>query len=363
MSRSWDFAQAGSTAPDPSPMSVWAAFYCVMRITLDGESLHLSVFRLVLASKHEDKTMNRIRAVALLLPIMGWSVWALAQKTGTRLLPVSLNVSVETRHGGAVPEILREDVRVLQGKNRLTVTDWVPLQREQGELQLFVLMDESLASDIGIQFEDLRHFMMNEPATTAIALGYMQHGTAEVVQTFTKDHSLVAKALRLPMGASGISPSPYLSVSDVINHWPETTARREILMVSNGVDQLNGGPSNPYLATAIEQAQRSGIQIYGIYASAAGHFGHSFWQVNWGQNDMAQMAEETGGEFYVQGTRTPIAFKPYLAEFQERLRHQYKLTFLMPPDSKPGYQRINLETEVPNAELVAAPMVYVPAAK
>jgi hypothetical protein len=43
-----------------------------------------------------------------------------------------------------------------------------------------------------------------------------------------------------------------------------------------------------------------------------------------------------------------------------RLTHQYLLTFLAKPGKKPGLQPVKIRTEVPNAELVAADMVYVP---
>jgi hypothetical protein len=52
-----------------------------------------------------------------------------------------------------------------------------------------------------------------------------------------------------------------------------------------------------------------------------------------------------------------------LNEFAERLNHQYLLTFLIKPDKKPSSRHVRLETEVPNAELVTADRVYVPAAK
>jgi hypothetical protein len=309
--------------------------------------------------------MRRTRVLwALLLAVLaGWALAASAQSSGVKAVPVTMVVSVETRHQGAVPIVHKEDVRVLQGNNRLMVTGWEPLAGERAALQLFVLMDDSLDSDIGMQFDDIRQFMANQPPTTVIAVGYMRHGTVDTVQNFTKDHAAAAKALRLPLGSVGISPSPYLSVSEVIKNWASFAGRKEILMISNGQDRLDGGPSDPYVTSAIEEAQRSGIHVYGIYASATGHFGHSFWGVSWGQNNMGQLAEDTGGEFYIQGTNTPIAFKPYLDQFRERLNHQYELTFLITPGNKGEYQRISLETEVPNAELVGARMVYVPAAK
>jgi VWFA-related protein len=299
-----------------------------------------------------------------LLVTGGASVSRSAQETApSAAVPVSLLVSVEARHGKDVPTINREDVRVLQGKNRLEVTGWVPLENAQAELELCILIDEAANPSLGLQFDDLREFIDAQPATTAIAVGYMRNGTVDLVQNFTKDHAQAAKALRLPFGSAGGAASPYLSVSDLIKRWPDTPARREIFMISDGIDRLQGGPNDSYLAEAIDRARRAGVQIYTIYSSGSGHFGHSFFRVNWGQNNLSQLADQTGGEAYFQGFQTPIAFAPFLKEFADRLKHQYRLTFLAKPGRKSGFQQIKLETEVPNAELVAADKVYVPAAK
>lgn len=305
--------------------------------------------------------------VILFLLLMGlasgatFRLFSAIDEPGT--VPVSMVVSVEAKHGGEVPTINREDVRVTQGSTLLSVMDWVPLQGRRAELELFVVLDEATDTAVSVQFDDLRQFMSAQPATTAIAVGYMRYGTVETVQNFTKDHAQAGKALRMPLSSSGVSASPYLSISDLIKRWPESAARREVFVVSSGIDPLYRGPDDPYLKEAIERAQRAGIQIYAIYASGSGHFGHSFRRFNWGQSNLSQLADETGGEFYVQGFQTPIAFKPFLDQFADRLRHQYRLTFLAKPEKKAAYQHIRLETEVPNAELVAADRVYVPAAK
>jgi len=304
--------------------------------------------------------------ILFLLPVeIGWgAIFGLSSDAAQpETVPVSVVVSVEAKHGGEVPAISREDVRAIQGSTRLQVTDWVPLQEDRAGLELFVLLDDATNPVVSLQFEDLRQFMSGQPASTAIAVGYMHYGTVEIVQNFTKDHEQAEKALRMPLGSFGMPASPYLSISDLIKRWPEITARREIFVVSSGIDRLYGGPSDPYLTEMIERAQRAGIQIYAIYASGAGHFGHSFWRFNWGQNNLSQLADETGGEFYVQGFQTPVAFKPFMDEFADRLRHQYRLTFLAKPEKKGTYQHVRLETEVPKAELVTADRVYVPAAK
>jgi hypothetical protein len=301
-----------------------------------------------------------------LLPLgIGWTaVSALPSEVAEPgPVPVSMVVSLEAKHGGEIPIINREDVRVTQGKTRLRVTDWVPLQGDQAGLELFVLLDDGSNSTVSLQFNDLRQFMDAQPATTAIGVGYMQNGSVEIVQNLTQDHAQADKALRIPLSSSGVTGSPYLSISDLVKHWPSSAVRREIFAVSSGIDSLYGGADDPYLARTIQKAQQAGIQVYAIYASGAGHFGHSYWRFNWGQNNLSQLTDETGGEFYVQGFETPIAFKPFLDQFADRLTHQYRLTFLAKPNKKASYQRVKLETEVPNAELVAADNVYVPAAK
>lgn len=286
-----------------------------------------------------------------------WSSQGVASET----VPVSIVVSVEAKHGKDIPTIYREDVRVFHDQERLRVTEWLPLQGEQAGLELFLLIDDSTDSSVGGQLDDLKKFINAQPATTAIAVGYIRYGTVSIAQNFTKDHSLAGKALRIPMGPGGGMASPYLALKDLIDRWPESTNRHEIFLVSSGIDALQPGPTNSYLDEAIGRAQRAGVQVYSIYASREGHFGHSYWRFSWGQNNLSRLADETGAEAYFQGLQMPISFAPYLDEFADRLKHQYKLTFLARPRKEAGLQRIRLSTEVSNAELVAAGYVYVPA--
>jgi hypothetical protein len=87
------------------------------------------------------------------------------------------------------------------------------------------------------------------------------------------DHVQAAKALRLPLGISGINASPYFSLGDLLKHWPKTSARREVLMVSDGIDRYygSGNMDDPYLASAIEEAQCAGVLVFAICAPGVGH--------------------------------------------------------------------------------------------
>jgi hypothetical protein len=273
-------------------------------------------------------------------------------------------VTVEPRHGSVVPVIHREDVMVYQGRDRAKVTDWLPLEGERAGLQLFILIDDAANTSLGSQLEDMRQFINTQPPTTAIGVAYMRNGIAEILQNPTNNHEQAAKALRLPLGDAGASASPYLSVADLIKRWPEGSIRREVLMVSDGIDRLwDSGPSDPYVDSAVGEAQRAGVVVFSIYVPGVGHYGHSFWRMNWGQNYLSQISDETGGESYYLGFGAPVSLSPYLDDLSHRLTRQYLLTFLAKPEKKAGFQQVKLRTEVPNAELVAADRVYVPAGR
>lgn len=286
-----------------------------------------------------------------------------SQAVAPASVPVSVVVSVEAKHGKEIPGLSMQDVRVLQGHSQLQVTDWLPLQADRAELQLFILFDEATDPNVGLQIDDLKKFISGQPETTSIGIGYMRDGIVDVAQNLTKDHAQAAKAIRLTIGDPRIMGSPYLSLIDLMKRWPQSPVRREIFMVSSGIDPLQPGQQDTYLLEAIDRAEREGIQVYTIYASSAGHFGHAFYRFYWGQNNLSRLADETGGEAYFQGFDTPISFGPYLDQFADRLRHQYRITYLAKAEKKGGYQHVKITTEVPNAEIVTPDKIYVPVVK
>jgi len=279
------------------------------------------------------------------------------EKASVVSYPVQMVVTVEARRSGTAPALNREDFMIYQEKERLQLVDAVPLQGKEADVELFLLLDDASNWTLGSQLADLRSFVNTQTTSTAIGIGYMSNGTVQTLANLTKDHSRAAKALRLPFGTSS---SPYLSLSELIKRWPETSARREVLMVTSGADPLGGmGVMNPYLDTAIEDAQRAGIIVYAIYTPGIGHSAHSTFRLNWGQNYLAELADETGGEAYMMGSGTPVSIAPYLADITQRLTHQYRITFLAKADRKAGFTSVKVTTEIPNAEIVGASKVYV----
>ena len=163
---------------------------------------------------------------------------------------------MEGQKDAAPPNLTKDDVMVYLDNQRMRVTDWAPIQSDGIGLELWLLIDDGTDTSLGSQLEDLRKFVLEQPSTTQIGIGYLQNGTVRELQKPSADHALAAKAIRLPLGLPGASASPYLALLDLIQKWPASERAREVVMVTSGIDPDNGpGPLNPYLDRAIATAQ------------------------------------------------------------------------------------------------------------
>ncbi len=248
----------------------------------------------------------------------------------------------------------------------LQVTDWLPAKGDRAALELFILIDDASDASLGTHLNELRAFIDAQPSTTAVGVGYMRNARVQIVQDFTTDHSLASKAIRLPMGSVGAYGSPYLSVIDLMKRWPASSTRHEVVIVTDGIDRARRGRNallNPDVDTAISVAQRTGTMVHTIYAPGVGRSHRNYWEATSGQNGIAKLSDETGGESFFLGLQNAVSFQPYLDELKKILDNQYLLTVSAKPGNKAGLQYLNLSTEVPGVELNAADAVWVPAAK
>jgi VWFA-related protein len=256
------------------------------------------------------------------------------------------------------PPIKKDDVELFKGKERVPVADW-----KRGEtLFLAILIDDSLDSEIASQWNDLKAFVDAQPQNTYIAVAYSRNASASVVQDFTNDHALAAKALRMPIGSGGAFSSPYLSVQDWVKRWPDNGGdRRSILMFSSGVDYFRGGfdPVDPDLDSTVEQAQKKNINVWTIYYPDAGHVGRRQFRVFNAQSNLSRLSEETGAESYYLGSGVPVNLKPYFDEIQEHLQNQYLLSFAGDGGKKGKFERIKVSTEIPNVEFMLPASVFI----
>jgi hypothetical protein len=328
------------------------------------------------------KTLLGLSSTLCLLALSARMVHS--QETATpSTVQVHLVITDQAQSDNTEVPVLRPDaIKVKQGKDFLKVTQLIPAQGDNAALQLFILIDDTCDPSIGNNLTDLREFINAQPATTVIGVAYMSNATIQITQNFTPDHDLAAKAVRLPRGNLSSMDSPYLSLMSLVKAWPQAKVRREVLMITDGIDRLRGdrssfsrspagavrGPStmatiSPDADTASRNSQRYGVIVHSIYAMGAGRLGRNAWEAQLGQSGVAKIADETGGEYFALGTQNAVSFKPYLDRLQKIFNSQYYLVFQAVPKKKEGLQRVDVSTDVANADIAAADNVWVPAAK
>jgi hypothetical protein len=272
--------------------------------------------------------------------------------------PVTTTVTAVGKKNAEPPPVKKEDVELYKGKERLQVADW-----HKGEnLFLAVLIDDSLDQTVAGQWNDLKSFLMAQPATTYIGIFYGRNGAATVVQDFTKDHELAAKSLRIPFGGFGAFSSPYLELQDLIKRLPGAGERRSIVMITSGIDYFRGnfGPTSPDLDPTIESAQKANINVWTLYAPDAGHGGRGYFRVSNAQSELSQLSDETGAESYFLGFGMPVTFRGYFDEISTHLNNQYLLTFEGSGGKRGRFERVRVTSELQGVEFMTPSMVFLP---
>jgi hypothetical protein len=266
-----------------------------------------------------------------------------------------------------VSEVSVHDVQVSQRRQSLKVTGWTPARGSHAGLNMFLLIDDSSDRSLGSQLNELRNFITAQAPMTLVAVGYMRNATVQILQDFTNDHAAAANAVRIPLGNTGAFGSPYLSVIDMMNRWPEHPSRRVIVMVTDGIDRSRGGPRSRGLSTmpdvtrASDLAQRTGTLIYTLFFPGVGARRRNLWEATNGQNGIARLSDESGAESFFLGVQAPVSFRPFLDRIQTALNNQYLLEFRAIPSGRAGLQSVSVGTELPGVELISADGVWVPA--
>jgi hypothetical protein len=276
------------------------------------------------------------------------------------MVPVTMTVTASVPSDKRMPDLSQQDIAVTQGKQRLNVTEWVPAQGDRAGLELFILIDDSSNPALGMHLDDLKTFINAQPSTTLIGVGYIRNATVQVAQNLTTDHAVAANSLRLPLGSTGAYGSPYLSAIDLMKRWPAGQNRREILMVTDGIDRARrstgrrGLYTNPDVDSANQVALRTGTMIHTIYAPGVGRLGRNYWVATNGQMGIAQLSDATGGKSFFLGLQQPVSFVPYLDQLQNILDNQYLLSFDAQPGKKAQLQNVSINTEVAGVDLSSA---------
>jgi hypothetical protein len=274
-------------------------------------------------------------------------------------------VTVMPKSGSETLTIPESQVQATLDGKRGKITNWTALRGDRSGLQIVVLIDGSARAGLSLQYNDLRSFVRSLPEGAEVGVAYMQNGRAVMAQNITPDHNLAASAFVLTSGVPGGSASPYFCLSDLVKNWPSgnTTDRREVLMITDGVDLYYGrgyDPDDPYVQAAIADSQRAGIIVHSIFFKNTGRFDNSQWTEVGAQSYLLQVSQGTGGRAYWQGFGNPVSFAPFLDDLSTRLKNQYELGILASPRNKTQLQPLKVKVSASGVKVDAPQMILVP---
>ena len=273
-------------------------------------------------------------------------------------------VTIMPKHDGdQAPNLSTQDLTIKVNGKDTKVTNLESLRSATDPIELVVLIDSSARTSLGRQFEDIEQFVNTLPPNVRVTIGYMMNGNSNLTGPFTADHAAVLRGLHLPIGGAGVDGSPYFCLSDLAKRWPsrETNVRREVVMVTDGVDEYERryDPEDPYVQAAINDALRAHLVVYSIYWTNRGRFDRSMYANNAGQNLLLAVTQATGGKSFWEGMGNPVSFQPYFEELTRRFKNQYELSFAVPMNGKPQIEQFKLKFKAPGSEVDSPEQVYV----
>ncbi|HTZ74200.1 MAG TPA: hypothetical protein VMB47_09785 [Candidatus Aquilonibacter sp.] len=299
-----------------------------------------------------------------LIAVLAFSAATLTQtKADPSQVPVTVTVTALASNFKSPPPIAQEDVSAYSGSNRLDITKWVRAQGSESDLQLAILIDNDLGPVmLGRNIQDLENFINSQSPSTAVGVFYAENGSATPIANFTTNHSQAANAIRLTEGRQGASPSIYLSLTDLVRHWPSssTGTRREALVIASGFDPLYPGIQDPYASSAVTSAEKAGVDVHVIMVPR-GRYAQTFVD-NISEGKLIDVTNGSGGQVLFEGAFVPVSLSPFLQELNSTLNNQYLLTFNIARSGRPGgeLRPLRVSAEESGVKLYAPQEVLVP---
>ena len=266
-------------------------------------------------------------------------------------------------HSEMPASITEKDLTIKINGKAATVTSWAPLRGPDARLELVLLIDSSARNSLGSQFSDIEHFVNSLPPNVRAGIAYMMNGRALFAGPLSADHAEVLRALHMPGGSPGSSASPYFCLSDLAQHWPsgDRDARREVLMVTDGVDNYERrfDPEDPYVQAAISDSVRARLVVYSIYWLNQGLADRSMYANNTGQSLLNEVTDATGGRNFWEGIGNPVSMQPFFEDLTRHLGNQYELGFSAHLNRKPEVETLKLKVSGMAVEVEAPQQVFV----
>ena len=267
-------------------------------------------------------------------------------------------------HGkDATATLTQQDISLKINGKEANITRLKTLRDPGDRLEVIVMLDSGARTSIGTQLSDIADFIKSLPPNAKAGVAYMDLGVAKMAGPLTTDHAAAAKGLHLPIGISGEDASPYFCLSDLAKHWPsnDTGARREVVMISDGIDyyEPHFDPEDPYMEASITDSVRAGVVVYSIFWENKGFMDRTMYGNDSGQNLLMEVTQATGGNSYWEGLGNPVSFQPYFKDLLRRFQNQYELTFTAPLKNKPQVADMKLTSKGVPGKVVSPQQVYV----
>lgn len=281
-----------------------------------------------------------------------------AQKNRGPVRPITIPITIRT-HGSKSQQEVADIGRIIvreDGEEQQVLS--IRSFGAADPIAVAVLIQDDVVTSIGNEIRSLNNFIRRLPRGSRVMVGYIRNGSLEVRQKFTSELDRAAEALRVPTGSATAAPyNPYIEIIEALKRFEGLPkGRRAMLVVSDGVDISRGldtvsATQSVDLQRAIKQAQRLGVAIYSFYAPTvtATARNNQFLASN-GQGSLQELAEETGGRAFFQGTSAPVSFDPFLNELGMSFTRQIALTYLS-THGKKGFHRIEISAENTGIEL------------
>src|SRR5712692_4290058 len=174
--------------------------------------------------------------------------------------------------------------------------------RVRNPLNIAILIQDDLTSQVGNELGVTRDFIRALPAGSRVMVGYITAGTLQVRQPFTTDLSRAANSLRIPLASMAASPyNPYVEVIEAMKKFDSSwKGPNAILLISDGLDVSRGFDATTAGHTldidrTITEAHKRDVAIYSFYAPSVGLTSHNTLASAYGQSSLTRVTHDTGG--------------------------------------------------------------------
>ena len=203
-------------------------------------------------------------------------------------------------------------------------------QRVRVPLNIAILIQDDLTSQVGNELGVTKDFIRSLPAGSRVMVGYLRAGSLDARQPFTDDLNRAANSLRVPIASASAAPyNPYVEVIEALKKFDSSwKGPNTILLISDGLDVSRGFDTTSAGHTmdidrSIKEANKRNVAIYSFYAPSVGLTRVSSLASAYGQSSLSRVSHETGGMAFFQGLTGFVTFDSYFDRLRAELNRQY----------------------------------------